>query len=86
MRKSILLLASTLMLGAVPATVQAQGNDRYGRWDGKWGARPPAPPKHWTKANDLYRHVRACQQRYSSYNPRTDTYVVRAKQTARCRL
>jgi len=32
------------------------------------------------------RHVRACQQRYRSYNPRTDRYVVRRGVTRRCTL
>jgi len=65
-----------------------RGNDdsRYGRWDNSWGARPSAPPRRWTRQNDWYRHVRACSQRYRSYNPRTDTYVVRRGRTAMCRL
>ncbi|MBJ7486589.1 BA14K family protein [Brevundimonas sp.] len=61
-------------------------NDRYGRWDNGWGARPAGPPRGWTRTNDWYRHVRACSQRYRSYNPRTDTYVVRRNVVARCRL
>ena len=60
---------------------------RYGTWDDRWGARPMAPPpRHWTRQNDWYRHVHACQTRYRSYNPRTDTYVVRRGVSARCRL
>ena len=67
--------------------VQRPGPDgRYGTWDDRWGPRPVAPPRHWTRQNDWYRHVRACQQRYRSYNPRTDTFVVRRGVTARCRL
>lgn len=61
-------------------------NDRYGRWDDRWGARPAGPPRGWTRTNDWYRHVRACSQRYRSYSPRTDTYVVRRNVVARCRL
>ena len=61
-------------------------NDRYGRWDSNWGARPGSPPRNWSRPNDWYRHVRACSQRYRSYNPRTDTYVVRRGRTAVCRL
>ena len=61
-------------------------NDRHGRWDNRWGARPPAPPRSFTRASDWNRHVRACQQRYRSYNPSTDRYTVRRGQTAVCRL
>lgn len=63
-----------------------RGNDRYGRWDARWGARPSAPPRHFTRTSDWYRHVHACQQRYRSYNARTDRYVPRRGQTAVCRL
>jgi hypothetical protein len=58
----------------------------YGRWDKRWGAQPPAPPRHWTKKGDWYRHVRACQQRYRSYNPRTDAFEIRRGVTRRCAL
>lgn len=34
----------------------------------------------------LSAHQRACAQRYRSYNPRTDRYVVRPGVTAPCRL
>ncbi|OWJ64876.1 BA14K family protein [Inquilinus limosus] len=34
----------------------------------------------------LSQHQRACAQRYRSYDPRTDLYVVRPGVTARCRL
>ena len=61
-------------------------NDRYGRWDNRWGARPAGPPRGWTRSNDWYRHVRACSQRYRSYNPRTDTYIARRGVVVRCRL
>ncbi len=63
-----------------------RGDDRYGRWDSNWGARPAGPPRGWTRTNDWYRHVRACSQRYRSYDARTDRYVVRRGQTAMCRL
>jgi hypothetical protein len=65
---------------------QASGNARYGNWDSRWGARPSTPPSHFTRTSDWYRHVRACQQRYRSYNARTDRYVPRQGQTAICRL
>ena len=95
--KSLAIILAVGMLGAaVPASafepasatsVQNRQDQRdYGRWDDRWGARPPAPPRHWTRSSDWYRHVRACQQRYKSYNPRTDTYVPRRGETARCRL
>jgi hypothetical protein len=58
----------------------------YGTWDDHWGARPPAPPRGWSRNNDWYRHVRACSQRYRSYNPRTDTFMVRRGVASRCRL
>lgn len=56
----------------------------YGQWDSRWGSRPPAPPRHWTKTGDWYRHVRACRQQYRSYDPRTDTYRTRSGKTRRC--
>jgi hypothetical protein len=58
----------------------------YGNWDRRWGAQPPAPPRHWSKKGDWYRHVRACQQRYRNYNPRTDTFEIRRGVTRRCAL
>ncbi|WP_349312336.1 BA14K family protein [Brevundimonas subvibrioides] len=61
-------------------------SDRYGRWDSSWGSRPPAPPRHYTRTADWNRHVRACQQRFRSYDVRTDRYVPRRGQTALCRL
>ena len=61
-------------------------DDRYGRWESRWGARPAPPPRHWSRQNDWYRHVRACQARYRSYNPRTDTFAVRRGVVVRCRL
>lgn len=63
-----------------------RNDDRWGRWDSRWGARPAPPPRHWTRANDWYRHVHACQVRYRSYNPRTDMIVVRRGVVVRCRL
>lgn len=60
-------------------------NDRWGRWDTHWGARPAAPPRHWTRTSDWYRHVRACQVRYHSYNPSRDMYRTRTA-WVRCRL
>lgn len=58
----------------------------YGNWNDRWGARPPAPPRHWSRKGDWYRHVRACQQRYRSYNPRTDSFEIRRGVTRRCAL
>lgn len=58
----------------------------YGNWDDKWGARPSAPPRHWNKQGDWYRHVRACQQRYRSYNARTDMFTIRRGVMRRCML
>jgi hypothetical protein len=60
----------------------AYDNDR---WDGRWG-REVRAPKHWGNRGGWNRHVRACFDRYRTYNPRTDTYVVRRGVTARCRL
>ncbi|WP_369978297.1 BA14K family protein [Xanthomonas bundabergensis] len=58
---------------------------RYGRWDPKWGPRPGNPPAHRSRHDDWYRHVRACQQRYRSYDARTDTFVTRGRRL-RCSL
>ncbi|WP_326914828.1 BA14K family protein [Sphingopyxis chilensis] len=56
----------------------------YGQWNRSWGAQPPAPPKQFARKSDWYRHVRACQQKYRSYNARTDTYRTRAGKSRRC--
>lgn len=73
-----------------PRAAQQQQNrnasSRYGTWNRSWGAQPPAPPKHWTRTSDWYRHVRACQQKFRSYNARTDSYRTRSGQTRRCTL
>jgi len=58
---------------------------RDDRWDTRWG-RQVRPPQYWGARPGWNRHVRACFNRYRSYNPRTDTYVVRRGVTARCRL
>lgn len=58
----------------------------YGNWDTRWGARPPAPPRHWSRTSDWYRHVRACQQRYQSYSARTDVYRTSNGRSVRCPL
>ena len=55
------------------------------RWDDRWGRRPERH-REWGQRRGWYRHVRACQQRYRSYDPRTDTYVVRRGVRVRCRL
>ena len=57
-----------------------------GNWHNGWGPRPPAPPAHWTRQGDWYRHVRECQRRFRSYNPRTDTYRLRNGKRVRCRF
>lgn len=62
------------------------GASQYGNWNTSWGARPAAPPRSFTRQSDWYRHVRACGQRYKSYNAATDRYTVRRGQTAICRL
>ena len=54
-------------------------------WDNRWGQRP-ARHRGWGNRPGWYRHVRACQMRYRSYNPRTDMFVVRRGVMARCRL
>lgn len=61
-------------------------DNRYGNWNTSWGSRPAAPPRNFARSSDWYRHVRACQQRFRSYNPATDRYTVRRGQTAVCRL
>ena len=58
---------------------------RDDRWDPKWG-REVRAPQHWGNRGGWNRHVRACFAKYRSYNPRTDTYIVRRGVTARCRL
>ncbi|GLK49088.1 hypothetical protein GCM10017620_20610 [Brevundimonas intermedia] len=65
---------------------RGEHRDSYGSWSSSWGSRPPAPPAHFKRQSNWYAHVRACQQRYRSYNPRTDRYTVRAGRTAVCSL
>jgi hypothetical protein len=55
---------------------------RHGGWTNRPGTAPPASDRR----ADWARHVRACAQRYRTYDPRTDRYVVRRGQTAQCRL
>lgn len=69
-----------------PMADRAMGEGQYGRWDSSWGPQPPAPPSTFTRTADWHSHVRACQQRYRSYDPRTDMFVPRAGRTARCSL
>jgi len=71
--------------GSQPGRPNGAG-ENFGNWNKSWGARPPAPPAHFTRRSDWYRHVRACQQRYRSYNPRTDTYRTWSGRTIRCTL
>lgn len=68
------------------ATNQNKNNAPYGEWKSAWGKAPPAPPKHWSNKGDWHRHVRACQQRYKSYNSRTDTFRTNAGKNVRCTL
>lgn len=63
-----------------------QSAQSYGTWRSSWGERPPAPPSHWKRKGDWYRHVRACQQRYHYYYARTDTYRTRTGAMRRCTL
>ncbi|MBA4809225.1 BA14K family protein [Brevundimonas sp.] len=65
---------------------RGEHRDAYGSWQSSWGSRPPAPPAHFKRQSNWYAHVRACQQRYRTYNPRTDRYTVRAGRTAICTL
>jgi hypothetical protein len=69
-----------------PSPPRPAANQGFGNWDSRWGARPSNPPSHWTKKGDWYRHVRACQQRFRSYNARTDLFVLRLGVTRRCTL
>ncbi|MFZ3483301.1 hypothetical protein [Sphingomonas sp. 3-13AW] len=71
----------------VTRTTTTTRDNRYGNWNNRWGARPGQPAAAYRgRQNDWYRHARACQQRYSSYNPRTDSYTVRRGVTRRCTL
>ncbi|CAN5344390.1 hypothetical protein BH10PSE12_BH10PSE12_03580 [soil metagenome] len=75
--------------GHGPGPGYGQGNNRpgpsYGNWDNRWGARPGRPPSHWGNQGDWYRHVRACQRKYRSYNASTDVYYS-GRRARRCRL
>jgi len=68
------------------ANSRGEHRDSYGTWRSAWGARPAAPPAHFARPSDWYRHVRACQSRYRTYDARTDRYVPRRGRTAVCRL
>ncbi|HUD95686.1 BA14K family protein [Sphingobium sp.] len=71
--------------GASHPEAGREGNG-YGRWDDRWGKHPPEPPRHWTNRGDWYRHVRACRDRYRSYDPRTDMFTLRRGTMRRCTL
>jgi len=71
---------------ARPGPAPADHRNPYGSWSNSWGAAPPAPPAHFTRHNDWYRHVRACQQRFRSYSPRTDSYRTYRGRMVRCTL
>ena len=60
--------------------------DRYGRWDDddRWDDHWDRD-HHWRGAS-WSRHVRACLNRYRTYNPRTDRYLLRPGVWVRCRL
>lgn len=69
-----------------PAGKPGATRNQYGSWNTSWGAQPSAPPAHWTKKGDWYRHVRACKQRFGTYNSRTDTYRMSSGKSLRCKL
>jgi hypothetical protein len=58
---------------------------RDDRWDTRWGPMVRAP-RYWGGRPGWNRHVRACFARYRTYNPRTDTYLIRPGVRVRCRL
>jgi hypothetical protein len=61
--------------------------DRHGQRSHVNRSRHYSPPKHWTRGQNRWdSHRRQCARRYSSYNPRTDTYRSRHGQWKRCRL
>ncbi|GEM_PF-1117259 len=85
--------ASAQQSGANRQATPARGNSgnsnsasQYGNWNTAWGARPSAPPAHWSNKGDWYRHVRACQQKFRSYRAATDTYRTNSGRTVRCTL
>lgn len=67
-----------------PVSAKSSSQQPYGQWNNSWGSRPAAPPKHWTRKSDWFRHVRACQQKYRSYDARTDSYRTSAGKTRHC--
>ncbi|MET0137962.1 MAG: BA14K family protein [Sphingobium sp.] len=77
---------SPMQLGRPGAGMESGPGHSYGNWNNEWGARPAAPPRHWSKQGDWYRHVRACQMRYRSYNARTDMFFIRRGVQRRCTL
>ena len=69
-----------------PAAKPGAIKNQYGTWNTTWGAAPSAPPSHWSKKGDWYRHVRACKLRFGTYNARTDTYRIASGKSLRCKL
>lgn len=48
--------------------------------------RIATPPKHWRKsAKEWQSHANRCQNKYRTYNPRTDRYSYRGR-SLQCRL
>lgn len=91
--RAVLALLATATVLAIPAPSRAQDflnpyldAQRYDnlrrhqqRIQQQRRARPESPAS-------LSQHQHACAERYRSYDPRTDLYVVRPGVTARCRL
>ncbi|HUD93506.1 BA14K family protein [Sphingobium sp.] len=74
----IITTIALLSLFIVPAHAQSQRNH-------KEQERPdPTKPKASRPSNQS-RHQKACVSRYKSYNPSSDTYLLRGKRV-RCRL
>lgn len=96
MRLLLAALALALSIGVAPppstasaqfldSHLQAQRHDNLRRHQQRVQRQRQAR-RGTARRGGLNAHQRACAQRYRSYNPRTDRYVVRRGVTARCRL
>jgi BA14K-like protein len=85
MRTILLTLAATALATLSTAAAAQPHRDMRAREVVRTRAIP-APPRHWNRGVRAWRtHAATCMRRYRSFNPRTDTYVVR-RVAVRCRL
>jgi len=78
--------AAALALSSV-AVAQPAGADKQPSKQTASQTSKHTPPKHWKKSKEAYQsHVKACQAKFRSYDPATDTYKAPSGKTVICQL